>query len=434
MINLNIPSAVNQVLNTLTNNGYEAYIVGGAIRDTILNKEVNDFDVSTNCNTSKIKELFSDFRQVNNNGEKHNTISIKINNYIIEVTSFKYKEDEENSLINDLKHRDFTINSIAYYEEIIDPYNGFFDINNKIIRALNPYECFSDDPLRILRAIRFKALYEFSIETNTDNAIHSMYELLNNISKERIKKELDLILTSNIIKDILIEYKDIITFIIKELKPCIGFDQHNKYHKDDVYSHIVEVVSNTRNDPILRMAALLHDIAKPLTFTQDENGVGHFYLHANKGSNMAYDILHSLKYSNNEIEQITYLIKYHDNTINLTKKSITKNLANTPNQNIELFIKLLELKNADSKSHTIINIIDIDNVRNIIDEIINTNQCLKVTDLDVDGFDMKKIGFQNKQIKEVLEYLLNEVIENNIQNYKSALIKEAQKYYLLRFK
>lgn len=433
MININIPKEVKQVINILMNNGYEAYIVGGAIRDTILNKKVNDFDISTNCNTLKIKEIFSNFKQVNNNGQKHNTISVKINSYIIEITSFKYKEGEDISINNDLLHRDFTINSIAYSDHLIDPYKGTLDIKNKIIKAINPKECFSDDPLRILRAIRFSSLYQFEIEKNTKYAIHNMYELLKNISKERIKKELDLILTSNSIKDILLEYKDVITFIIPELKPCIGFNQHNKYHKLDVFNHIVEVVSNTRSDYILRMSALLHDIAKPQTFTLDDNGVGHFYFHANEGAKLAYNILHNLKYSNNEILQITYLIKYHDNTINLTKKSITRNLANTPSQNIDLFIKLLELKNADGKSHTITNLVNIDEALIIINDIMSSSQCLKVTDLDVDGFDMKKIGFEHKQIKEVLGYLLNKVLDNNLENKKSILIKEATNYYKLKY-
>ena len=421
---LKIPTYVIDIQNRLKSHNYECYLVGGCVRDAILGNKIKDYDLNTNCDLETIKEIFNDYPIINNNGEKHQTITLHVLGDNVEITSYKHLEGEPNTLLFDLSHRDITINAMAYDENIIDYYGGLEDLNNKIIRCVgNPFDRITEDPLRILRILRFSSKLDFKIEELTANTIHQMYHLLNNISKERIKTELDGILVGKNVKSILNEYNDVLFEIIPELKPTFGFKQHNPYHVNDVYNHTINVCSNCKQNQILRTAALLHDIGKPKCFTMDENNIGHFYGHPIVSHDMAVDILKRLKYSNEEIQKITYLIKYHDSTIQVNKKSIRKNFSNTPNHNEDLFMLLMELKNADSSDHTITNKIDLNTVKDILNQIKDENECLKVTDLDINGYDLMDLGYSGKEIKEKLNFLLEAVLEEKILNNKEKLIK-----------
>lgn len=433
----NVPEYIKAIQERLIKNEYECYLVGGCLRDTLLGLDVKDYDLTTNCDSSTLKSIFADYSIINNNGEKHNTITLHIGEDNVEITSYKHNINEENSIDNDLMHRDLTINAIAYGDSIVDLVGGFDDLKNKIIRAPgNPVDRIKEDPLRILRALRFSSRLGFEIEEDTARTIHEYKELLSNVSYERIKSELDGILSGSNVKKVLSEYKDIIFTIIPEFKITDGFDQKNPYHTNKLYSHIVNVCSNvySKNDAtvntsvLTRTAALLHDVAKPLCFTLDENGIGHFYGHAEEGSKMALGILKRLRYSNDEIENICYLIKYHDACINLTKKSIRKNLSHTPNGDEELFYMLLELMSADRIDHTKYEIIDISMAKNIVEEIKKDNMCLKLSDLKVDGYDMMQLGFYKKGIGDVLNYLFEAVIDERVSNDKEDLIRAAKEF------
>lgn len=420
---LEIPDYVIDIQNKLKENNYECYLVGGCVRDAIIGNKIKDYDLNTNCDIETIKMLFKDYHIVNNNGEKHDTITLHILGDNVEITSYKHSLDEPNDLVTDLSHRDITINSLAYDNHVIDFYGGLNDIHNRIIRCTgNPYDRINEDPLRILRILRFSSKLGFTIEEETSNAIHKSYHLLKTVSKERIKNELDGILIGDNLNYIMSEYTDVIFEIIPELKPTFGFEQHNPYHLNDVYTHIKNVCCNTRQNPILRMAALLHDIGKPNSFTIDANGVGHFYGHPSVSYDIAVEILKRLKYSNDEIQKITYLIKYHDSTIQITKKSIRRNFSNTPNQNEDLFMLLVELKNADSLDHTTNTQIDITVLRNILNQLKADNECLKITDLALNGYDMMELGYVGKEIKENLNVLLDAVLEDKVENKKENLI------------
>ena len=434
---LNVPEYIKAIQERLIKNEYECYLVGGCLRDTLLGLDVKDYDLTTNCDSSTLKSIFADYSIINNNGENHNTITLHIGEDNVEITSYKHNINEENSIDNDLMHRDLTINAIAYGDSIVDLVGGFDDLKNKIIRAPgNPVDRIKEDPLRILRALRFSSILGFEIEDESAKAIHKCKDLLNKVSNERIKSELDKIIVSNNIKSVLLDYKDVIFTIIPELKLCDAFDQKNPYHANTLYSHIVNVCSNvySKNDAtvntsvLTRTAALLHDVAKPLCFALDENGIGHFYGHAEEGSKMALGILKRLRYSNDEIENICYLIKYHDACINLTKKSIRKNLSHTPNGDEELFYMLLELMNADRIDHTKYELIDISMAKNIVKEIKKDNMCLKLSDLKVDGYDMMQLGFYKKGIGDVLNYLFEAVIDEKVSNDKEDLIRAAKEF------
>ncbi len=428
---MNVPSYVKTIQDRLLKNEYECYLVGGCIRDTLLGLLVNDYDLTTNCDIRTLLNLFSDYNIINKNGEKHNTITIHIDNYNVEITSYKHAEGEDNSIEVDLMHRDLTINALAYDAKLIDVVGGYDDLINKIIRMPGKAsQRIEEDPLRILRALRFYSKLNFKMENNTSDAIHKYKDLLNSVSSERIKNELDEILSGDNVFNVLNEYYDVISTIIPELKDTYNFDQKNEYHKNTLYKHIINVCSNvdikSNRLVLVRTAALLHDIAKPKCFSQDQNGNGHFYGHAEESAKMAFDILRRLKYSNSEIEKIIYLIKFHDSTINMTKKSIKKNLSHTPNQDEELFYMLIELMNADKLDHTMYELIDLSLVKSIVEEIKAENTCLKLRDLKVNGYDMMELGFEKKNIGIVLNYLLEAVIDERIANDRVELINGAK--------
>ena len=431
-----VPEYIKAIQERLIKNGYECYLVGGCIRDTLLGLDVKDYDLTTNCDSSTLKSIFTDYSIINNNGEKHNTITLHIDDENVEITSYKHNADEENSIDNDLMHRDLTINAMAYSDRIVDLVGGYDDLKNKSIRAPgNPRDRIKEDPLRILRALRFSSRLGFEIAEETARAIHEYKELLSNVSSERIKSELDGILAGDNVKKVLSEYKDVIFIIIPELKFTDGFDQKNPYHNNTLYDHIVHVCGNvyskvnaTGNTIVLtRTAALLHDIAKPLCFTVDDNGIGHFYGHAEKGALIALEVMKRLRYSNDEIEKIQYLIMKHDTTINPTKKSVKKNLSSTPNQDEELFAMLLELINADRFDHTSYELMNIDKIKSIVKQIKEDNECIKLADLSINGYDLIELGLSGKEIGSTLNYLLELVMDDKINNNKEVMIELIKK-------
>lgn len=433
---MNVPDYIKAIQERLLKSEYECYLVGGCVRDTLLGLDVKDYDLTTNCDSENLKKIFADYNIINNNGEKHNTITLHIGDENVEITSYKHNADEENSIDNDLMHRDLTINAMAYSDRIVDLVGGYDDLINKIIRAPgNPADRIKEDPLRILRALRFSSRLGFEIEGKTARAIHEYKELLSNVSSERIKSELDGILVGDNVKKVLSEYKDVIFTIIPELKVTDGFDQKNPYHNNSLYDHIVNVCGNvysnanaTVNTIVLtRTAALLHDIAKPLCFSVDDNGIGHFYGHAEKGALITLEVMKRLRYSNDEIEKIQYLIMKHDATINLTKKSVRNNFSSTPNQDEDLFAMLLELINADRLDHTSYELMNIEEVKSIVKQIKEDNECIKLADLSVNGYDLIELGLSGKEIGSTLNYLLELVMDDKINNDKDEMIELIKK-------
>lgn len=420
---INIPSHVKDIINAIEENGFQCFLVGGAIRNTFLNIKVKDYDLATNASPKELERIFSSYRLINNNGKKHDTITIRYESDNIEVTSFKHEKNEPNEIIIDLSHRDFTINSIAYDGKIVDPNNGINDINNKLIRCVgSPYDRFKEDPLRILRALRFSAKYNFSIEQTTKQAMNELSPMLVNVSPERIKAELEGIFTSSSVSGLLKEFSKIFTIIIPELNPTIGFEQHNPYHSLDVYNHLVAVVENVPPLFDLRIAALLHDIGKPNVFTLDDNGVGHFYMHSIESEKISLDILKRLKFSNEEIESITYLIREHDTPLLPTKRSIRKALTKVPNNDAQLFMKLISLINADKMNHTYGKQLNTDEVKKTIAIIKEENLALKISDLAINGNDLLELGLRGPIIGKILTLLLSEVIDEKLENKKEILL------------
>lgn len=424
-----------EILNILENAGFEAYLVGGCVRDTLMNRTFHDTDITTNALPEQIIEVFKNYKTIPT-GIKHGTVTVILNSIPYEITTYridgKYSDSRRpdsveftTSLREDLARRDFTINAIAMNSkgEISDYFNGTDDIRNKIIRCVGcPEKRFEEDALRIMRAVRFSSQLGFEIEQKTAKAIHSMKDRLKNISKERIREELDKLICGKNCLNVLLEYSDIITVIIPEFQKCIGFDQHSPYHKYTVWEHIARAVSFAPQDNIqIRRALFFHDIAKPICAKFDESGRGHFYNHAKIGSEMTKDIMKRLRYDNDSITTVSTLIAYHSDKI-LTKKNIKKLISVIGDK---LFIELIEMKKCDNSAKNDFvrdENIQLDEILAETYKIIENNECHNLHMLAVNGNDLIKSGLKGVEIGDTLKELLNLVIEETLPNEHDILL------------
>ncbi len=425
------------VLEKLNKNKFKGYVVGGACRDYILNKEIFDVDVTTNATPEQILTLFNDYK-VYNTGLKHGTVTVNVDGEFIEITTFRKDGDYINNrkpnsvkFVDDLKEdvlrRDFTINAICYneVEGFVDYFDGINDCKNKIIRTVgNANDRFCEDALRILRALRFSSTLSFNIEEETSKAIIKNRHLLKNISKERIYAELVKILLGDNVEKVLLDFKQVFFTLFAEFEPCDNFDQKSKFHSYDVYTHIVKSVACAEKNKAVRLALLFHDIEKPNCFSIDENGVGHFYTHQEKSALKATEILNSLKVDNKTKSQVYFLIKYHDYFIEPTKKSIKLWLNK---YGVEYVKNLMKVKIADAKAHSknfVINrLSQAENSLKLIDEILLNKECFTLKDLEIKGEDLIKKGYVGESISNKLNSLLNDVINEKVENNKEVLLK-----------
>jgi tRNA nucleotidyltransferase (CCA-adding enzyme) len=425
-MNIDIPDQVTKILDILYKNNYEAYIVGGAIRDYMLGIIQKNYDIATNATVSEMHAIFDGFKVIQTN-LKHDTLIILIDDMNIELTTYR---DIFKTLKGDLLLRDFTINSLAYSPktDIIDYCNSIDDINNKIIRINgNDDGRFIEDPLRILRAIRLSSTLNFNIDDVTKNYMFRDATLLNNISVERINDEFSKILVSAKAKDYIREYFDIITVFIPELAPLKGFSQNNPWHVYDCLEHTLVVLDNVDNNIVMRLSALFHDSGKPATYTEDVNHIGHFYDHYKVSMEICKKVLRRLKYSNDIIDRVVHLINYHDYPLTLTKKSIKKLLNYFGEKDIYNLLALKRADNLGQNPDCFSKMPSIDDAENIINDIINEQECFSQKNLKIDGKDLIKIGITDgKEIGYILKELLNLVVDESSVNEKDTLIEKAK--------
>lgn len=431
------------LLNILTNAGYQAYAVGGCVRDTIMNCDAKDVDITTSATPNQIEDVLSanNIRFVET-GIQHGTVSAIIDHIPYEITTFR-KDGEYNDsrhpesvefvtdIKDDLSRRDFTMNAIAYNEVkgYVDCFNGIDDINNKIIRCVgNPNKRFQEDALRIMRAIRFSSVLGFQIEEETKKAIFDNKELLNNIAVERIFVELSKLLLGDNVKDVLLEYRDIIAVIIPEIEPTFGFHQNTKYHLYDVYTHSVYAVANASKMLNLRLSALLHDIGKPNCCVTDSNGVDHFKGHPIEGADMARVILRRLKVSNEIYNNVTKLIEYHDHHITTNKSVIKRWLRNLGE---EIYFDLIDLKIADMMAHNLdyaqVSIDTLNEVKRLSRAVIDNNEPYLIKHLKINGKNLIELGYDGKTISDELDNLIRMVSGSPNLNTNEFLLKQAKK-------
>ena len=447
-MNIKIPQEINFILERLNEAGYEACIVGGCVRDMLMGREPHDFDVTTSARPEQVRETFEDLllpdgrkAKVFDTGIKHGTVTVLAGGGPVEVTTYRtegaYSDGRHpdsveftGSLEEDLARRDFTMNALAWNPEkgLCDYFGGQADIEKGIIRAVgNPDARFKEDALRILRAVRFASVLGFEIEAGTDAALEADKELLKKISAERIREELTKLITGPDAERILLKYTDIIGVVIPEIAAMKGFEQCNPHHIYDVLEHSVKAMTSVKPEPYLRWAALLHDIGKPETFTIDENGTGHFYGHAVRSEELARSIMHRLRFDNETLKQAADLVKYHDLQIELTTKAVKRALNKLGE---ETFRDLILIKRADNMAQHP----DFggrqeyyDQLEDILDKILEENQCFSLKDMAAGGNDLIAIGITDgRQIGQILKSLLDDVIDGRIANEKEALLKAAK--------
>ena len=425
---VNIPPQVRLALSALCSAGFQAHIVGGCVRDFLLERTPADYDITTNALPEQTQTIFSNFKCIDI-GKKHGTIAVIIDKMQIEITTYRidgnYSDKRHpesvsfsSSLCDDLSRRDFTINALAYNESsgIADYFNGQNDLKNHIIRCVgDPQKRFEEDALRIMRAIRFSSQLGFNIDTLTENYIFLQKDNLLFISAERLRVELEKLLLGKSAFDILMKYYQVIAVFIPEISPCVGFQQHSKYHKYTVWEHIVRTVCNSPDDIIIKLTMLMHDLGKPECFTLDQNNRGHFKNHPAKGAEISEKILKRLKYDNNTIKSVITLIKYHDYEFR-SRKSIKKIMSVT---GPELFMKLIDVQQADADSkdgqcNSPLN--DLPALKAAAEEILSKNECLNIKDLKINGNHLIALGASGKQIGVILNTLLDNVINGNLEN------------------
>lgn len=432
-----LPSFVTTALNLIENSGFEGYIVGGCVRDTIMNKEPNDWDITTSATPEEMKKIFSEYRTIDT-GIKHGTVTVIIENNFLEITTMRldgeYKDNRRpeyvvftKDIVNDLSRRDYTMNAIAYNPNtgLIDPFDGLNDIKNKIIRCVGePDKRFNEDALRIIRGLRFSSTLGFIIEERTAQSIIKNKALLQNVANERIRVELLKLLCGKDVKRILLDFSTVIFEIIPELAATYKLPQRIIYHIYDVWEHTAVSVESVEPNPILRMTMLLHDVGKPDMHTVDSDGIDHFKGHQKISYEKTINILKRLRFSKAETELISKLILNHD--IRPSGEPI-ETMQYAAELGVDFFKMLYSVFRADAMAQNPALL------KNKMKELSKSEQaleiaekkdlCLSVKDLNINGKEVAKCGYSGSEIGECLKMLLKEVIDGSVENEKEKLIE-----------
>lgn len=431
-----LPQDVITIIDRLESCGHEAYAVGGCVRDSILGKEPADWDITTSASPQEVKDLFS---HTIDTGIAHGTVTIMCGKTGYEVTTYRidgeYKDGRHpesvaftNLLSEDLKRRDFTINAMAYNPSrgLVDLFGGMEDIDRKIICCVgNPLERFTEDALRIMRAVRFSAQLGFTIEEETRKALKVLAPNLKHVSAERIQVELVKLLMSPHPDYLRVAYEAGITAeFLPEFDACMKTPQNTPHHCCTVGEHILHSLDYVRADRVLRITMLLHDIGKPVVRKTDENGRDHFKTHGDAGEKMAGQILRRLKFDNDTIRKVTRLVKWHDDRPEGTTKSVRRAVNRIGE---DLFPYYLEVQQADMLAQSEYRREEkqerLDKVKEAYEVILKEHQCVSLKTLAVTGKDLIQAGYKpGREIGETLNRLLEEVLADPQKNQKEILL------------
>lgn len=437
-MSMDIPAYVGDCIEALEGAGFAAYAVGGCVRDALLGRTPHDFDLCTDARPEQTRAVFSG-RPLVLAGEKHGTVGVVTPEGVVEITTFRQEGgygdnrrpdwvDFITDLREDLARRDFTVNAMAYSPArgLADPFGGRQDLEKKILRAVgDPDTRFREDSLRILRGVRFCAAYGLTPDAETEAAMLRQAHLMEHLARERVFEELNRLLP-NITAPQLLRFAPVLAAVIPELGPMIGFDQHSPHHAYDLYTHVAHVVEAVPGEPVLRWAALLHDIGKVPTFTRDENGRGHFYGHAQAGEDMAEQVLRRLKAPTALREQVKQLIGLHMTRLEPEKKRLRRMLNRLGTDTV---LRLLDLQQADMGSKgtgTAEEMGQFAPVRELLAEILAEDSCLSLKDLAVNGSDLMALGYSGREIGRELDRLLELVLEETLPNTREALLAAAK--------
>ena len=442
---INLPRKVLMIINNLRLHGYEAYAVGGCVRDSILARRPEDWDITTSAKPEEIKKLF---RRTVDTGIEHGTVTVVLGKDSYEVTTYRidgaYEDNRHpkevhftNKLEEDLRLRDFTINAMEYNDEVrlVDVFGGMKDLNRHLIRCVgDPMERFSEDALRILRAVRFSAQLDFPIEPETKKAVKELAPTLENISAERIQTELVKLLVSPHPEKIRDAYEMGITkVILPEWDAMEGVEQHTPHHKYDVAQHTLHALKNIKRDKILRLTMLFHDMGKPFVKTTDEKGCDHFKGHALVSEETARKVMRRLKFDNDTVKKVTRLVCYHDYRVEATPRNVRRAMNRI---GVDLFPYYLAVRMADVKAQSpykrrekIENIIA---MRELYQKILIDEECVTLRQLAVSGRDLMELGMKpgrelGSMLSELLEYVIDDPARNEKEILRNYVIEKIDK-------
>ena len=414
----------------LNDAGFDAYIVGGAVRDFILDLPVSDYDIATNATLDQAIEVFKDY-ECKKYISKNITIGVKLNHTYFELSTFKGSTIEE-----DLSNRDFSVNSLAYHPSIglIDPYHGLADLVSKRLKTIRDIDIvIKEDPIRILRAIRFYESRGLILDLDLKNYILKNASLLNDVKNERIQKEINPIFLSDKPSDYINEFKEVFFALFPPLLNCYGFDQKcPKWHNFDIFNHTMKVLDSTKCDLILRMSAFFHDMGKCDCYVLGDDGVGHFYNHAVKSEEYARLYLTKYKYNKYFIDRVCHLVYYHDYPLVPKERNVLRFIYQFGTKDLDLY---LGLKRADILGQTpdlYYRLEAIDEIQAIIKNLFDNDKIITYRNLKINGDVLKDLGYQGEEIGKGLEIILKKVIAKELKNNPDKLYAYALelKYHL----
>lgn len=436
---MTLPEPVQMCIQKLEVAGFQVYAVGGCVRDSMLGLSPHDYDLCTNALPEQICQVFSQFSLVRS-GEKHGTVGVVLDGSVYEITTYRteggYDDNRHpdwvrfvSDLEDDLSRRDFTVNAMAYHPDkgYQDPYGGFSDLQAGILRTVgDPETRFREDALRILRGVRFACRFGLTPEPATEKAMNELSPLLDNLAKERIYSEMSQILC-HMDEKTLLRFQTPILQVIPELRDSVGFAQHNPHHRYDVFTHTAHVLSLVEADPVMRWAALLHDVGKPQTFSRDEKGVGHFIGHASVSATIANDVLHRLKAPTAVRDQVVCLILHHMDLIKPDREQLRRLLSK---YGADMTRKMIAFQLADRNGTG-----KTDDSRGaeklfaMVEELEKSEGRLQIRDLAIGGRDLIEIGYApGPEIGACQKYLLEQVLSGKLNNEKAPLLHAAMQF------
>ena len=437
---VDIPAPVRDILETLEAAGHRAWCVGGCVRDALLGRAPEDWDVTTAARPEETMALFGD-RAVPT-GLRHGTVTVRTAAGGVEVTTLRrdgaYRDHRRpesvtftDSLEEDLRRRDFTVNAMAadLAGDLYDPLGGRADLAAGVLRCVgDPDRRFDEDALRILRGLRFAAQLGFAIHPDTAAAIHRNRELLGDIAPERIWTELKKLVTGTQAAEVLRAYPDVIGVFWPEVLPMVGFDQRNRHHCHDVWEHTLHALAAVPPEADLRLTVLLHDIGKPNCFTVDEKGQGHFYGHPAESARLAGEMLRRLRADNATTETVVRLVTWHDKNIPRTRSGVARALGKLGERDLR---RLLDVKRADNLAQAPEYRAvqgEIDKAEAILDQLLAEGACVSLRQLAVNGRDLLALGLSGPAVGRILRTLLDAVLDETLPNQRAALLAAARNY------
>ena len=431
---MTLPAGVLRALQKLEARGYEAWAVGGCVRDSLRGRRPHDYDLCTAASPAEMREVFAGER-VLDTGAKHGTLTVLTDSGPVEITAFRVegaysdgrRPDEVRfvrEVTADLARRDFTVNAMAWHPErgLCDPFGGQADLKNGLLRAVgDPEARFAEDALRILRAVRFAAKTGFTVQRDTARAMRRQRHRLNQIAHERVREELTRLLCGRFVCRALMAFSDVLIEVLPELAPMPGCAQQNPHHLYNVWEHSVLAVGQVPAEPVLRLSALLHDCGKPACKTVDENGVGHFYGHPAVSRVLAEQIVRRLRFSKDEAESVLFLVEHHDRPLGDSDKLIRRRLAQIGEKR---FRELLMIKKGDAVGQGTHpeDVAALLETERLLENVLAAEACFSLRQLAVKGNDMIALGLAGPAVGDMLDALRGAVIDGFVPNERNALL------------